>query len=118
MTIPTSDNWNAANLAHRYTVSFFKSQYGDEPSFVTATANRLNQELAYYNIAGGDNETNATICAGLMVSYMEAQGIPYHQGRTRSECFELLTNHLKGADGKVLYSADVIDYHFKFLGED
>jgi hypothetical protein len=117
MTIPTSEKWNPRNLSHRYTVSFFKSKYGDDPKSITSMADFQNKELTYFNIADPNNEINAVICAGLLVDYIEVQGIPYHEGRLRKDCFSLLSAHLKEAEGRVLYTADIIDYHFKFLGE-
>lgn len=117
MAIADSPDWSDTNLAHRFTVSFFKSQYGDDPAFVTATKDRKNSEMLYYNAAAADNETNATICAGLMVNYMEAQGIPYHAGRGRAGCFGDLSRHLKRSDGTVLRSADIVDHYFRFLNE-
>lgn len=118
MTIHTSEKWDPTNLAHRYTVSFFKWKYGDEPDFITGSAERENQELNYYNISDPDNDVGAVICSGLLVNYMEAQGIPYHDGKTRKKCFNMLSRHLKKAEGMVLYTADIIDHHFKFLGEN
>lgn len=117
MPLPESDQWDVHNLAQRYTVSFFKSQYGDDPVFLTASANRLNNECGYFNVAGADPDTNAIICAGLITSYMESQGIPYHDERNRKECFQMLQSHLKQASGKVLHTADIVDYHFKFINE-
>lgn len=117
MTIEISDRWDPHDLPQRYTVSFFKWKFGDEPAFITATPERQNQELNYYNIADSDNETNADICSGLLVDYMEAQGIPYHKNKNRNECFKMLSRHLRKADGKVLYITDIIDHHFLFIGE-
>ena len=117
MTIDESKEWNAANLSHRYTVSFFASQYGENPRFITRAKTRKNKDLAYFNIAGSDNETNGTICAGLLVSYIEAQGIPFEPGKNRAGCFADLSAHLKLAGGTVLHTADIVDHHFRFLGE-
>lgn len=117
MPIDQSTSWDASDLSHRYTVSFFNSQYGDEPKFVTRAKTRQNKDLKYFNIAGSDNQANATICAGLLVSYMEAQGIPYHRDKDRAGCFADLVPHLQQASGTVLYTADIIDHYFKFLGE-
>jgi hypothetical protein len=113
----TSTTWNTSDLSHRFTASFFRSSYGDTPSFVMGDKDRKNNELNYFNIADYDNETEAQICAGLLVAYMENQGIPYHDGKKRGKCFEALSEHLKKADGKVLVTADVVDEYFKFLGE-
>lgn len=115
--MPKSTEWDASNLAHRYTVSFYKFKYGDKPKFVTKTAARQNQEMNYFNIADPNNNTNAIICAGLLVDYMEAQGIPYHTDKTRHSCFKKLCTHLKKAEEKVLRTADIVDDHFKFSGE-
>ena len=112
-----STDWDARNLAHRYTVSFFKSQYGDDPAFVTATKSRMNQDLLYFNVADADNEINAAICAGLLVSYMQAQGIPHHAQRTRGDCFNDLATHLKVAEAIVLTTADIVDHYFRFFNE-
>ena len=112
-----SEAWDAQNLAHRYTVSFFKSQYGDDPDFVTSTNKRKNNELTYFNVADPDNETNATICAGLLVTYMQAQGIPYHKDKNRNACFAALSQHLKDGGAAVLLTADIVDDHFRFMNE-
>lgn len=117
MAIDQSDAWDPSDLSHRFTVSFFSSQYGDDPKFITRAKTRQNKDLNYYNIASSDNDTNATICAGLLVSYMEAQGIPYHTKKNRAGCFADLVSHLKAGNGTVLYTADIIDHYFKFLGE-
>ncbi len=112
-----STSWEVGNLAHRYTASFFKSQYGDDPEFIMASAGRANRELIYYNIAGSDSDTESTICAGLLISYMEAQGIPYHSGNDRGGCFSALSQHLKQGDGTVLATADIVDESFRFFNE-
>jgi len=117
MTIEQSVTWDPSDLSHRFTVSFFSSQYGDDPTFITRAKTRQNKDLNYFNIAGSNNDTNATICAGLLVSYMEAQGIPYHSNKDRAGCFTDLVIHLKTGSGTVLYTADIIDHYFKFLGE-
>lgn len=113
----TATHWDASNLAHRYTVSFFKWKYGDAPAFITASTERRNRELNYFNIADADNRTNATICAGLLVDYLEAQGIPYHADSGRKACFDALVPQLQGADNAVLSTADLVDHYFQFLGE-
>ncbi len=112
-----SEAWDPADLAHRYTVSFFSYKYNDAPRFITTNNGRQNKDLAYFNIAASDNETNATICAGLLVSYIEAQGVPFHAGYGRAQCFADLSAHLKVASGTALYTADIVDYYFKFFGE-
>ena len=112
-----SEKWELTNLAHRFTVSFFKSQYGDDPQTIFGDDAYPNQELIYFNIADSDNTTEATICAGLLVNYIEAQGIPYHEGGKRNDCFNELVPHMSDGDGLVLYTADIIDKYFKFLGE-
>ena len=117
MPIETSREWDLTNLAHRYTVSFFKSQYGDDPQAIFADNEYPNRELIYFNIADPDNTTEATICAGLLVNYIEAQGIPYHEDGSRNDCFNELVPHLSVGDSHVLYTADIIDHYFKFLGE-
>lgn len=117
MAIKTSDKWEPTNLAHRFTTSFFSSQYGDIPAFIVSSKERENQELNYFNIASPDIDTDATICAGLLVSYVESQGIPYHDGKDRKGCFDDLQPHLKVATGKVLYTADIVDHYFKFINE-
>lgn len=118
MSIPTSDSWDPRDLSHRYTVSFFKKEYGDDPKFIVASNDRRNDELNYFNIAASGNSTNAEICAGLLVSYMESQGIPYHDGKDRTGCFNDSKKHLAKADGKVLFTADIVDHYFRFLGEE
>jgi hypothetical protein len=112
-----SENWDAQNLAQRTTVSFFENQYGDDPLFIAASNDRQNQELVYFNIADPDNDINAGICAGLLVDYVEAQGIPYHSGKTRGPCQSELSVHLKIGQGKVLLTADIVDDYFKFINE-
>ena len=116
-TIDRSSNWDATDLSHRFTVSFFAQQYNEDPAFISATKDRKNSELLYLNIAGSNNITNATICAGLLVNYMEAQGIPYHAGKSRPGCLNKLRDHLKRGAGKVLFTADIVDHWFRFLGE-
>ncbi|MEO1201095.1 MAG: hypothetical protein AAFX10_00215 [Pseudomonadota bacterium] len=115
--IEKSATWDMGDLSHRFTISFFASEYREDPKFIKRSKNRRNDELAYYNIAAADNDTNATICAGLLVTYVQAQGIPYHSGKDRAGCFKTLTEHLKKANGKVLYTADIVDHYFRFLGE-
>jgi len=119
VTVEKSGTWDPADLAHRYTVSFFAYKYNDDPKFITKSKSRQNKELAYFNIAASNNETNATICAGLLVSYIEAQGVPFHAGkdRDRAGCFADLSAHLKVATGTALYTADIVDHYFKFFGE-
>ena len=117
MTISKSDSWQMKNLAHRYTVSFFKSQYGDNPTAMMARHEYRNQECNYFNIVDSSNKINATICAALLVTYVEAQGIPYHTGKNRAGCFRTLENHLKDADGTALYTADIVDDNFQFFNE-
>jgi hypothetical protein len=115
--IETSEAWDMTDLSHRFTISFYVSQYGEDPNFIKRSKNRKNSELLYYDIAAPDNDTNATICAGLLVTYVQAQGIPYHDGKDRDGCFAALTEHLKKGNGKVLFTADIVDHYFKFLGE-
>lgn len=112
-----STHWNPSDLSHRFTVSFFRAVYADEPAFVTETNARKNKELNYYNVADYDNTTEAQICAGQLVVYMENQGIPYHKDKTRAACYATLADHLKQGDGLVLKTADIVDDYFKFLGE-
>ena len=112
-----STQWNPSDLSHRYTVSFFRAIYGDDPAFVTETSSRKNKELNYYNVADYDNTTEAQICAGQLVVYMENQGIPYHTGKTQAACYTALADHLKKSDDVVLKTADIVDDYFKFLGE-
>lgn len=124
MAITKSEKWNAKDLSHRYLVSFLKSQYGDSPKKLTRSSKIKNKALNYYNVAAPSNATNATICAGLCLSYMEAGGIPYEpdfeeQGKDPRElCFNQLRKHLKNEDGLVLFTADIVDHYFKFLNED
>ena len=68
-------------------------------------------------MADHSNDTSATICAGLMVTYMQAQGIPYHAGKNRDACFAALCAHLKDGAAKVLLTADIVDDHFRFITE-
>jgi len=117
VTVEKSGTWDPADLAHRYTVSFFAYKYNDDPKFITKSKSRQNKDFAYFNIAASNNETNATICAGLLVSYIEAQGVPFHAGKDRAGCFADLSAHLKVATGTALYTADIVDHYFKFLGE-
>jgi hypothetical protein len=115
--ISKSDKWEVTNLAHRFTTSFFKSQYGDRPESVSGRPDFSNRELLYFNEASADQTTSATICAGLLVTYMEAQGIPYHRDKTRKLCFDMLQPHLANGEGTVLHTADIIDHHFRFMNE-
>ena len=115
--VEKSAGWKMRDLSHRFTISFFASQYGEDPAFLKSTKNRKNKELVYFNIAASDNETNATICAGLLVTYIQAQGIPYEPNKDRAGCFAALSEHLKNGEGTVLYTADIVDHYFKFLGE-
>ncbi len=108
MNISQSEDWIVTNLAHRFTVSFFRSQYGDDPAVIASRSDTKNKELVYFNDADPDNDTAATICAGLLVSYMESQGIPYHDDKTRKMCFDMLCSHLSHADETVLLTADLI----------
>jgi len=117
MAIPTTTQWDPRNLSHRYTVSFFRNSYGDEPTFIVATAERSNSELNYFNIAANGNAIEAQICAGLCVVYMENQGLAYHNGKTRSDCYSALVDHLSKGDGLVLYTADIVDHFYRFAGE-
>lgn len=117
MSITISEKWDPQNLSHRYTVSFFKNSYGDEPTFMTASDDRLNSELTYFNVSTNDSTVEAQICAGLCIVYMENQGLVYHDGKTRAECYAALVEHLSKGGGKVLYTADIVDYYFKFSGE-
>lgn len=117
MTIEKSEAWDPTDLSHRFTVSFFAYKYNDDPKHITRSKARKNKDLAYFNIAASDNETNATICAGLLVTYIEAQGVSFHEGKGRAGCFADLSAHLKVASGTVLYTADIVDHYFKFLGE-
>jgi hypothetical protein len=117
MSIPTSSNWDAQNMAHRFTVSFFKAIYSDDPLFVTSSSERKNSELNYYNLAATDNIIQGQICAGSCIVYMENQGLSYHQDKKREDLFTMLAAHLAKSDGLVLYTADIIDYFFKFAGE-
>ncbi len=117
MAKPRSESWDAQNLAHRYTVSFFASEYGDKPISVTGSNLRENRDLLYFNVADHAHDISAILCAGLMVTYMQAQGIPYHTGKGRDACFAVLSQHLKDGTGKVLLTADIVDDHFRFLNE-
>lgn len=112
-----STQWDPLNLSHRFTVSFFSSVYSDNPGFVTSRNDIKNKELNYYNIADGDNTTEAQICAGQLIVYMEKQGIPYHFEKTRAACYAALTRHLNISDGLVLETADIVDEYFSFFGE-
>ena len=71
----------------------------------------------YFNVANNDHEVEAQICAGLCVAYMENQGLTYHEGRNQQGFYMTLVDHLKIGDGKVLYTADIVDYYLKFAGE-
>jgi len=112
----TSTKWDHSDLSHRYTVSFFSSVYSDKPLFITGNEVRKNEELYYFNISK-DNITEAMICAGQLVVYIEKQGIPYHIEKTRAECYAALADHLKDPNGLVLKTADIVDEYFRFLGE-
>lgn len=118
MADPKSEKWELRNLAHRYTVSFFNNEYGDDPAAIMARNDFPNRDLVYYNIARSNNETNAIICSAMLVTYMESQGLPYHDRRTRNGCFNSLADHLRKADGAVLTTADIVDLYFRFLGEE
>jgi hypothetical protein len=117
MAIEKSETWDKTNLAHRYTVSFFSHQYKDDSQAIFSNDKFLNKDLTYLNTADSDNSTEATICAGLLVAYIQAQGIPFHEGKKRAACLRDLIPHLTKDEGHVLYTADIIDHYFKFLGE-
>ena len=123
MAIKKSSKWDPKNLAQRYAVSFFKSQYNDSSNKIVRSKNTKNSQLNYYNDAAADNSTNAKICAGLCVSYMEAGGIPYEssfedEGQDpRKLVFNKLSTHLRDGDGTVLFTADIVDHYFRFINE-
>ncbi len=124
MAIDKSSKWDAKDLSHRYTTSFFKSEYNDSPTAITKSPNTKSKTLNYYNSAAGSNIVNAKICAGLCISYMEANGIPYEPSFKKKKkdprelCFNRLVTHLKDGDGTVLFTADIVDHYFRFFNED
>ena len=109
--------WDPRSIPQNYVISFFVDIYSDKASSIVSSAESQNISLNYCNAAVADITAEAQICAGLCMAYMENQGLEYHDGKTRKDCFQALVEHFNNREGFIIKTVDIIDNFYRFYWE-
>ena len=115
-------SWDQQNLAHRYTQSFFISEYQDSRDTVSNDECKL-EHLNYFNIAatGVANRLSVLTAASSLIRYFVKNGIEFHTidgvDDPAEALYDELIDMLEVHDKLLLDVANKMDQYFKFFYE-